>query len=195
MKSILSKTIFEIEEKKSKFIGILCHIDNKDEVLSCLALAKEEYPKATHYCYAYIVDSYEYCNDDGEPSKTGGFPILNVLKENNLSNCLGIVVRYFGGTKLGTGGLVRAYTKAIKGSLEKGTIVELVPGYLVKLSFTYEEQKQIDYLLKDSLIREKTFESKITYIVEVSTSVFEILSSQKIDVQILKNLNIKKISA
>ena len=75
-------------------------------------LTKKEYKDSTHICYAYIINSSEKCSDDGEPNGTAGLPILNILKKNNLTNVLAIVIRYFGGIKLGAGGLLRAYSDA-----------------------------------------------------------------------------------
>ena len=102
-----------IEIKKSKFYGYSYKVTNQQQVLDILAKLKKEHKKATHICYAYkIVDGQEYVkfNDDGEPGGTAGRPILNVIEKKKLSNIVVFVVRYFGGIKLGAGGLVRAYT-------------------------------------------------------------------------------------
>ena len=98
----------EIIIQKSRFITLLYSIQSKDEVLALLQSSKNEYRNATHYCYAYIIDNIAYCSDDGEPSKTAGMPMLNVLQGNHLDHILAITIRYFGGIKLGAGGLVRA---------------------------------------------------------------------------------------
>lgn len=103
-----------VEIKKSKFYGYLFEVKSQNDVLAILANLKKEHKKATHICYAYkIVDGQEIVkfNDDGEPSGTAGRPILNVIEKKKLCNVLVCVVRYFGGIKLGAGGLVRAYTK------------------------------------------------------------------------------------
>ena len=99
---------------KSKFIALIYYIDNINEINNLLDKVKKEYKDATHYCYAYILDNSEKANDDGEPTGTAGLPILNVLKKENLNHVLCIVVRYFGGIKLGAGGLIRAYSNATK---------------------------------------------------------------------------------
>lgn len=103
-----------LEIKKSKFYGYLFEVKSQEEVLSIFDNLKKEHKKATHICYAYkIVDGQELVkfNDDGEPGGTAGRPILNVIEKKNLKNVVIFVVRYFGGIKLGAGGLVRAYSK------------------------------------------------------------------------------------
>lgn len=114
MKRIKETFVNLIEINKSKFYGILIPINNVDEVKTQLSNIRKEYPKATHYCYAYRIDNLEKSNDDGEPSGTAGRPMLEYLKNNDLDNVLAIVVRYFGGIKLGAGGLVRAYVDSLR---------------------------------------------------------------------------------
>lgn len=100
---------------KSKFIAYKKELTSLDEVKTFLQELKREHKKATHICYAYVYKREvvsEKCFDDGEPGGTAGYPILNVIKKKNLTNVLVVVVRYFGGIKLGAGGLTRAYTKA-----------------------------------------------------------------------------------
>ena len=103
----------EIIIKKSRFIAKLYYIDNENEVNEIINNLKKEYKKSTHIVYAYIVKGKEKAVDDGEPSHTAGRPILNVLQKKNITNVLAVVIRYFGGIKLGAGGLVRAYTNSI----------------------------------------------------------------------------------
>lgn len=101
-------------EKKSKFVGLLFEITSKEQVVEILENIKQQHKKATHICYAYkITNGQEIVkfSDDGEPNGTAGRPILNVIEKKNLTNILVVVVRYFGGIKLGAGGLCRAYTK------------------------------------------------------------------------------------
>ena len=101
----------EIIIKKSKFITKIYEINDVNNIKSIIDELQKEYKKATHICYAYIINGQEKAVDDGEPSKTAGWPILNVLQKRNLNEILVVVIRYFGGVKLGAGGLVRAYTK------------------------------------------------------------------------------------
>lgn len=109
----------EIIIKKSKFITKLYEIDNTNCINEIIDDLKKEYKKATHICYAYIVNGQEKAVDDGEPSGTAGRPILNVLQKRKENNKLIVVIRYFGGIKLGAGGLVRAYTKSASEILKK----------------------------------------------------------------------------
>lgn len=103
----------EIIEKKSKFLGYFCHCQSISDVENALAVLKNEHKKATHICFAYSLSSpfLEKAVDDGEPNGTAGKPILSVIQKKKLQNVCVFVVRYFGGIKLGAGGLVRAYTK------------------------------------------------------------------------------------
>ena len=149
--------------KNSRFITILCKINSVDDVNNYLEKIKKKYPKATHYCYGYIIEDYKKSSDDGEPSGTAGVPILNVLEKENINKVLAVVVRYFGGIKLGAGGLVRAYSKSVKSSLDKQNLISLIPGKLVEITFDYSNQKQIDYILKDSIIIKQDFQEQIKY--------------------------------
>ncbi|MBR2969939.1 MAG: YigZ family protein [Clostridia bacterium] len=105
----------EIIINKSRFIAYRYDLDDLEEVKNILESLKKEHKKATHICYAYVYNKEcvsEKCCDDGEPGGTAGYPILNVIKKKNLTNTFVAVVRYFGGIKLGAGGLTRAYTKS-----------------------------------------------------------------------------------
>lgn len=109
---------FELNEKKSRFIGLKFDLNSLEDVKKIIDSVKTEHKKARHVCYAYVYNREvvsEKCSDDGEPKGTAGYPILNVIKKNNATNCLVIVVRYFGGILLGAGGLTRAYTKTCAG--------------------------------------------------------------------------------
>lgn len=111
---------YELEINKSRFIAYKLELSSLDEVKPFLEKLKKEHKKARHVCYAYVYNKEiisEKCSDDGEPGGTAGYPILNVIKKKNLTNVLVAVVRYFGGIKLGAGGLTRAYTKACAGVL------------------------------------------------------------------------------
>ncbi len=187
MKSIQGKSISELEIQKSKFITVLHPVHNIEEIKEALLEAKKEFPNATHYCYAYVLDQNERCSDDGEPSKTAGMPMLNVLKMQDYQHILAIVVRYFGGIKLGAGGLVRAYTKAVTTALENITPVSLIPGNRYEISFAYEQLKDIDHLLKNVLIKEKNFDEVIRYQIDLpiesSESILQPLKSKTIKIE------------
>ena len=163
MKSINKNVVNEIIINKSRFITKLIKINNEDEVKIKLDYIKKEYKDATHYCYAYITGNTKRFNDAGEPGGTAGMPILNVLENNNLTNILCVVIRYFGGIKLGAGGLVRAYTKAVTEALNNTKIINLTDGFSVKLEFDYNKIKIIDNILKDIKINYKEYDENIIY--------------------------------
>lgn len=163
MKSINKNVVNEIIINKSRFITKLIKINNEDEVKIKLDYIKKEYKDATHYCYAYITGNTKRFNDDGEPGGTAGMPILNVLENNNLTNILCVVIRYFGGIKLGAGGLVRAYTKAVTEALNNAKIINLTDGFSINLEFDYNKIKTIDNILKDIKINYKEYDENIIY--------------------------------
>lgn len=112
---------FELEINKSRFLAYKLELNSTEQVKPFIENLKKEHKKARHFCYAYVFNKEgvsEKCSDDGEPGGTAGYPILNVIKKKNLTNVLVVVVRYFGGIKLGAGGLTRAYTKACAGVLD-----------------------------------------------------------------------------
>lgn len=162
MKTVKENIKNEIIINKSRFITLLIKINNLDEIEKILKEIKKKYKDATHYCYAYIIGNKEKCSDNGEPSGTAGMPILNVLKQNNLTNILCVVIRYFGGIKLGAGGLIRAYSTSASEAVNKTNIVNLIKGYKIVIEFNYDNIKQINYLLKDIQIKKK-YGNTITY--------------------------------
>ena len=163
MNSIKENIENTIVIKKSKFITKLYKVNDIKEVDNILNNLKIEYKDSTHICFAYIINSKEKCSDDGEPSGTAGLPILNILKKNNLTNILVIVIRYFGGIKLGAGGLVRAYSNSVIETLKLTDIIEFVEGYLVELEFNYDQVKLIDYILNNKSIINKEYNDNIVY--------------------------------
>lgn len=152
-----------IEIKKSKFICRLYKVNNEQEIKDIINSLKIEYKDSTHICYGYILNGKEKCSDDGEPSGTAGLPILNILKKKELDCILAVVIRYFGGIKLGAGGLVRAYTNAVVEALKLTNIKKLAEAYLIELEFNYDQLKLVDYMLIDKKIINKEFENNITY--------------------------------
>lgn len=196
MKTIKETKITEYTIQKSRFITVFTIVHTKEEISEKLEQVKIDYPGANHYCYAYISDQEKRCSDDGEPSKTAGMPMLNVLESNELNHVLCIVIRYFGGIKLGAGGLVRAYTKAVTSALEQNTLVEMMKGYQVKIKFSYDTLKQIDYLLKNVLITNKEFQECITYTIHIEReqkeTILKELNSYLLDSTVEKEIYITK---
>ncbi len=140
-KSIEEDSEFEIEKiKGSRFIALVSQVENKEDIEEKLVEIKKKYPSARHYCYAYVLGYSEArktkFSDDGEPSGTAGKPILSVLSGSRATNMLLTVVRYFGGIKLGTGGLIKAYSEAAKAIIKHSSIIEVE--IYDKLSFDYD---------------------------------------------------------
>lgn len=177
MKSILKKEIYEITIKNSKFIGVIMPIESKEDIKERLNKLKTEYKNATHYCYAFKLINDKGFSDDGEPNKTAGIPILNVIEGENLINVLVVVIRYFGGIKLGPGGLIRAYSNTCKEVINKSTLIDLIKGLEASISFTYSNEKEINYLLKNCIIKNKDYEQNCTYIIETTKEILDSISN------------------
>lgn len=192
MKTISEKITNELIIKNSKFITIIYPITSIENIQGLIDETKLVYPKATHYCYAYIINDIKRSSDDKEPSGTAGTPMLNVLTKENYTNILVITVRYFGGIKLGAGGLVRAYSKSVKEALNIATTIDLELGYRVQITASYSQQKELDYLLKNALIIKKEYQEKIEYEVLISKDSIQALNNY--DHKILKEEYISKIN-
>jgi len=188
MQTIKNNQSNEIIIKNSRFICYLYKVKDIKETNIILNNIKEKHKDATHHCYAYIINDIKKSSDDGEPSGTAGFPILKVLENNNLNNILAIVVRYFGGIKLGAGGLVRAYTKSITNTITTDNIVTLTKGYNLIIEFNYNQVKEIDYLLKNIQINNKEFNTTIKYNIDIPTSFLEIIKINHISYKIIKEI-------
>ena len=158
--------------RNSKFICLIYNVNNLLDIDKYLNNVKDVYSNATHYCYGYIMDNIKKESDDGEPGGTAGIPILQVLEKNNLNRVLCVVVRYFGGIKLGAGGLVRAYTKSVTECLD-GHIIELKMGYNITIYFDYRVIKQVDYILRDSVILNRDFNDNVVYNVNTTEDIID----------------------
>lgn len=181
----------ELIIKNSRFISLLYKVYNIEEVTKYLEEIKQEYKDATHYCYAYIIDNYKKFSDDNEPGGTAGNPMLQVLEKNNLNYVLCIIVRYFGGIKLGAGGLVRAYTKSVSNCLDNIDKLELIKGKNINITFTYDKINIIDNILKDAKINNKTFDELITYNVNIENNLIDKLNNIA-TIDIIKDIYIEK---
>jgi len=188
MKSIKENISNEIVINKSRFITKIIKVSNEEDTKKYLSDIKGQYKGATHYCYSYIIDNIKRFNDDGEPAGTAGMPILNVLESNQLNYILCVVIRYFGGIKLGAGGLVRAYTKAVTKALDVSDIISLVEGQKITIEFSYNKVKYIDNILKDIEIINKEFHDNIIYTLLISNEKYYELESLLIE----NTLNIAK---
>ncbi len=148
----------ELEIRKSRFICDVQPVDNRDDALRFIGSVRHSHPKANHHCWAYIAgqpeDVHQWnCSDDGEPKGTAGQPMLNVLQHSDLGNICAVVTRYFGGIKLGTGGLARAYSQAVQQGLHELPTVAVVATVAISLSAPYHLTGELEHLVSQFQLR------------------------------------------
>lgn len=151
--SIEAPLIHEIEIKKSRFLTYLIPIESEADFQEELAAIRKEHFKATHHCQAFILgdDSMiQRMSDDGEPAGTAGVPMLEVLKQENLTYVMAVVVRYFGGVKLGSGGLIRAYSNAVSEALKEATIIKNINQMMVNVELRYDQMDSFTYYMSQT---------------------------------------------
>lgn len=165
MKTIAKAVESEINVKKSQFICHLFPTKTKKESKEIIIKVNEKYSDATHNCTAYIVSDGEGFDDDGEPGGTAGKPMINVLRKNDLHNVTAVVTRYFGGVKLGAGGLVRAYSKSVLEAINEAEILEVELYDVYTLIFEYSEIKTVDGEVRTNNLEvvNKDYSDKVSY--------------------------------
>ncbi|MBO0471894.1 YigZ family protein [Enterococcus sp. DIV0242_7C1] len=179
----------EIEVKKSRFICALKRVYSEEEAKAFIAEKKKEHWKANHNCSAFIIgdnSDIQRSSDDGEPSGTAGVPMLEVLKKKELINVVAVVTRYFGGTKLGTGGLIRAYSHAVSQAL---TDIGLVEGKLqqeIRLQISYPNLGKVQNFMEHSLytLKETLYAEKVEVICLIDEAKIE-----QFEAEIIEQLN------
>lgn len=191
IKTIIENVSNEYIEKKSKFIANIFYVSTEDEAENIIKQTKKKYYDAKHNCYAYSILTNKgiinKISDDGEPSGTAGSPILNIINKNELTNILIIVTRYFGGILLGTGGLVRAYSEATLGAINKSKIQIEEDGYDVEVSIEYKDLEKLSYYCKKNNIQIKNIEYN-----EIIKCVLEMTNEEKNTIiEIKEELNFK----
>ena len=158
------ETVNTITIEKSKFICYMKHITSEAEFKEYLISIKKKHYDATHVCSGFVCDNIKRSNDDGEPSGTAGSPILNVLEKNNLNQMCALVVRYFGGIKLGAGGLIRAYSNAVSECINTGTLVENIEYPKYSLTLAYDVANKIEHYIRNNTILLNTkYDESITF--------------------------------
>ena len=162
----------EFVEKKSTFITHLVRVTSEEEAREFIQKMKKKHYDATHVCSCYVVgDNNEITrtNDDGEPSGTAGAPMLDVLVKNEIKNVCATVIRYFGGTKLGTGGLVRAYGGGVINALKNATLVERKDALEIRLELDYSLNGKIEYEIEKTnfIVNNLEYTDKIIYTIYV----------------------------
>ncbi|MCD4826657.1 MAG: YigZ family protein [Acholeplasmataceae bacterium] len=197
MKYIKEIYTHQIEIDKSIFIGILFPLNDLDDIKLNIQKAKEMFPKASHYCSASLFGKgleHATSSDDGEPSRTAGIPILEILKHHDITNVLCVVVRFFGGTKLGAGGLIRAYAKAANEVLSIADFYEKKEMQGYEIIFDYSLIQTIDQLLNDiTIVEEKKFLEHVTYQIYFKDLNISVLDEVKHLIISIKPLNDKTL--
>ena len=179
----------ELIEKKSRFIATVIPAESEEEALAFIEAMKKKYWNATHNCSAYVIGEkgqLKRCSDDGEPSGTAGRPMLEVLEGEGIRNVAVVVTRYFGGTLLGTGGLVRAYSASVKAGLASSVIITKIPGVKLKIETDYTGLGKIQYLLGEMGIR--TLDSQYTDHVELDVLVPETML-ERVKAELIEGTN------
>ena len=192
MYTIEGEVINKIEITKSLFITYMKHVETVKEAKEYLEALRLKHPDATHHVSGYIIGKTGengHYSDDGEPSGTAGMPIFDVLRKNELTNIVIDVVRYFGGIKLGAGGLVRAYSKSASEAIKLKGIVPIIDYTYFEVSFDYSLLKSIERVLVNNEILERKFSNDVTLVCKVPMYDFEKL------IAIIKNItsNLAKI--
>ncbi|MBR0462450.1 MAG: YigZ family protein [Erysipelotrichaceae bacterium] len=160
---VKEETVHRITIEKSRFIAYLKPVFSEDEYREYLKEIRKRHYDATHVCSALICGNIKRSSDDGEPSGTAGVPILNVLEKKGLDNTCCLVVRYFGGIKLGTGGLVRAYGGACQEALKEAVIVEDISYPKYQLKLPYDTANKLDSILtRNTYLLEREYGEDVT---------------------------------
>ena len=198
-KTILQDASSEIEEKKSKFIAHIFYVEDVREIEEKMKEIKKKYFDARHNCYAYRVlenDTIkEKQSDDGEPSGTAGAPMLTILKKNELLNTLVIVTRYFGGTLLGTGGLIRAYSDSTLKAIENAGVAMQEMGEELQVTILYKDLEKFKYYCNKRAIAISNIEYCTDIICKIELNHVkkqELIGEKQKDIQILEYVVLKE---
>ena len=176
----------EIVEKKSRFIATVRPVHSEEEVLAFIEEVKKKYWDARHNCFAYVIGVTNptlRCSDDGEPAGTAGKPMLDVLTGEDLHDTAVVVTRYFGGTLLGTGGLVRAYQGAVKEGLQASTVITKRLGYRYEIGTDYTGLGKIQYILaqENITVMDSIYTDQVEFKLLVPVERYEALEKQLIE--------------
>lgn len=184
--TIKEDSVSEIEIKKSRFICSLKRIASEEEAKTFIQEIKKEHWKANHNCVAYVLGDHQEIqrsSDDGEPSGTAGIPMLEVLKKNELINVIAVVTRYFGGTKLGTGGLIRAYSHSVSNAVKETGIVQGKLQKEISLTFAYPLLGKLQNFLElqQIPIKETNYTDEVQVICMIDKNELEDFQTQVVD--------------
>ncbi len=196
MKSIATWVKANYEIKHSRFEAHLYPVFSLEEATKILKAIHHEFADASHRCYAYIIgDNQEHqkAEDDGEPSQTAGLPILDVLKKNDVTNVLCVVIRYYGGVKLGAGGLIRAYAKGASLTLEQAAFTRKVMVVQLAVSVPFDYIGVLEHLLVSEELLERSYDEKVTFTLKLKKTSLETFTAAvkektqgQVEIRILK---------
>lgn len=195
MKIILERTQAEIVEKKSRFIANIAPVNSEEEAIEFIEGIRKKYYDARHNCYAYIIGENgekKKCSDDGEPQRSAGMPMMDVLENQGYLNIVAVVTRYFGGTLLGVGGLIRVYQGAVIKALTLSKIGEIHIGVRVKYKIGYDFYGKVKYIVEseNAVIEDTSFDDKVTI-----SLIFEDKENERLQKKIMEetNANVSKV--
>lgn len=187
MKVLIEPGTAEVVEKKSRFIASVASVETPEEATAFIESVKKKYWDARHNCSAYVIGKdgeYTRCNDDGEPAQTAGLPMLEVLLHSGVRNIVVVVTRYFGGTLLGTGGLIRAYGQTVKEALANSVIGEEVKGVMLTIKADYTLLGKIQYTLAQNSVEiiDTIYETDVMLTIRFQDELTETIEKELINV-------------
>ena len=195
MKIILETKETEIVEKKSRFIANIAAVASEEEAIEFVEKIKKKYYDARHNCYAYIIGDKgdkKKCSDDGEPQRSAGMPMMEVLENQGYFDIVAVVTRYFGGTLLGVGGLIRAYQGAVIEGLNVSVSGEIHEGFRAKYRFGYDFYGKIKYIAESEniVVEDTLFDENVTM-----SLIFEDVESERLQKKLVEetNANIERL--
>lgn len=184
-KTVEAENSDEFIEKKSRFIGYVKPVKTQNEAVDFINSIKSKHWDATHNVYAYVLkeNNIQRYSDDGEPTGTAGIPVLDVILKNELTDVCVVVTRYFGGTLLGAGGLVRAYSHGSKIAVESGNIITMAPCRILSVSVDYNFYERLNSLLNDfgANIEKTDFSDKVEVVFSLKTQSVDFLRKKLTD--------------
>ena len=195
MKIILETKETEIVEKKSRFIANIAAVSSEEEAIEFIEKIKKKYYDARHNCYVYIIGDKgdkKKCSDDGEPQRSAGMPMMEVLENQGYFDIVVVVTRYFGGTLLGVGGLIRAYQGAVIEGLNASVSGEIHEGFRAKYRFGYDFYGKIKYIAESEniVVEDTLFDENVTM-----SLIFEDVESERLQKKLVEetNANIERL--
>ncbi len=185
VKTVATTVENTLEIKRSKFITVLKRCHSETEAKAFLDMVRKTYPEASHYCFGYIFGEHQEVqryDDDGEPSQTAGMPILEVLKKQDLTDVLCVVVRYFGGVKLGGGGLIRAYAKSASEAVEKAVFKYRTRLIQTRLTMSYSLANSLEeWLRKTGIVNDITYQAQVVFTIDFGCDDWNSIKAQLIN--------------